>query len=180
MRERLHPFDMSLRLWSDDVPLRGPLAEAGLDAAHLHVRGEPMAEAGALAGRAARRHYASAAGVEGRDGAEVEAWLAATMDGVAGAAALRAELRLGRVEGVLWVAILGRVPLDAPVIAPALAARAEDLGLRISLENYTRPDEEPFPGQVWIGAPALGGGIQTGDPKPGPTGPRTGGSGEEG
>jgi hypothetical protein len=156
MGERSHPFDMNLRLWSDDLPLGPVLAEAKLEPAHLHLRGAPIAETGSLAGRIARRHYASTAPAQGRDSEDMRAWLLATMGIVRNAARLREGLASNEVEGVLWVALLGRTALNMPEIEPGLAGDAEALGLKILVENYTRPEEaEPFPEKLWLaGAPA--------------------------
>lgn len=146
--ENKHPIDLSLRLWSDDIPLKPIVASLGVAADHLHLKGERMGETGLLANRVAKRHYASLASARGNDAADVADWLRRMSDRLASHPPLLDLLRAEKAEALFWIAIL-RGPLPTPSIDADLVTRVANLGARILLENYTE-EADDLPTKTWL------------------------------
>lgn len=145
------PIDMTLRLGSEDVPLRSVMSATGLIANHLYIRGEPIATEGRFAGRLAERHYLATAAVRGDDENDVAAWLWKVIHQIEAHQELVDLLRDKRVEGVLWIALLyGPEGSTMPLVDPMIVTAASALGLQLFLENYTAFDEDGAPMKEWL------------------------------
>jgi hypothetical protein len=148
---RHHPFEMSLRLWSDTLPLASPTERLRLPRSHLHIKGEHVALEGPLAKIIARRHYASVAVASGVNGTDVDAWLLSTSVAIESVPAIIEGLRKHEIEGVFWIAMFGSEPLPAPNIRSNIIERIAALGAKILIENYT--DLSPLDGnpeKIWL------------------------------
>ncbi|SFJ78228.1 hypothetical protein [Methylobacterium brachiatum] len=154
---RRHPIDVSLRLTSRQAPLDDVVEHLGLPVVQRHRLGEPMAETGPLSRRIADTHYASLAVSEDAYGAGVAASVERVAASVSAQAALVEGLRAGWIEGMIWIAVLGRVPTPTPELPAELVARVAALGLVIFLENYSTWDGEgDAPPKTWLPHPPAG------------------------
>ena len=146
------PFDMTLRLWSDSVPLEPIVALMGLKAEHLHRIGEPRQVRGRALRGTVDRHYASLARTRGTE-EDVTKWIQSTLNIIGLHQQLVKDLKGERIEGLLWITRLrGDDGSPMPTIEPALVDSACEEGLRIFLENYTDFGEEGAPKREWLPA----------------------------
>ena len=154
---RHNPIDLSLRLTSRQVPLDDVVEHLGLPVVQRHRLGEPLAETGPLARRVADAHYAALAVSEDADVAGATASVERVAASVSAQTALVEGLRRGRIEGVIWIAVLGRVPTATPELPAELVARVAALGLVVFLENYSTWDGEgDTPPKTWLPHPPAG------------------------
>ena len=72
-------YDISLRLWSDDVPMQPIVQDLGMDATHLYERGQPIINPKVRSRPIADRHYASLAKTKTSNEADIPVWLADTL-----------------------------------------------------------------------------------------------------
>jgi hypothetical protein len=146
-----NPIDMSLRLWSKDVPLHGMAEAFQLSLQHLHVKGGSIEREGRPSGRTAARHFASMAQAGGQNDDDIADWLRRTSAAVASNRELANLLHTGHVEALFWIAFFGPEPVPTPALDASLVKAVADLGARIFLENYTDlgPD---CPTKVWLPA----------------------------
>jgi hypothetical protein len=142
-------IDMSLRLWSERIPLTPIIKELGVAVSYVHVAGQAMASEGRLAGRTALRHYASVAKTKGEDDADVSAWCRQIIAKVDLQKSLVDLLLEGEIEGVLWIAVLGPEPSPMPSLPADIVNTAAQLKLKILLENYTNLSGE-VPEKLWL------------------------------
>lgn len=146
------PFDMTLRLWSDSVPLDLIASQTGLKAGRLHRKGEQTQVRGRVIEGIVDRHFASIARARGEE-EEVANWIKSTLDSIESHHDLVQHLTAGNIEGLLWIARLrGGDGSSMPPIDPALVDLASGKGLRIFLENYTDFDREGVPKREWLPA----------------------------
>ena len=146
------PYDMTLRLWSDDVFLEPIVRELGLVIHGLQKRGEPIVNAKARLQRIAPKHFASVAQARTPDEGYVLTWIERTLQQIEGKPALVDRLRSGAVEALLWIAVLGQDPIPPPlVIAASLAGSATRVGAKIMVEDYNRYDVDGVPMKTWFG-----------------------------
>jgi hypothetical protein len=120
---------MSLRLWSDRIPMKPILQQLGVEVTHLHEADLPMATEGPLAGRLARRHYASIGTSETDSDSDV-AWCCLIVAKVASANMLVDHLASNEIEASLWIAIFEKGLAPYPEIPADIIKRAEQIGLR--------------------------------------------------
>lgn len=147
---------MSLRLWSEKIPLRPIAEELGVTLDHLHIAGEPMAREGRLAERRAPRHYASVQKVQGANDADVAAWCRLVINKIESQELLVGFLRTGEIVGTLWIAVLGSQLSPMPNILADVVNAAVRLKLGILLENYTDLSENGVPKKSWLVEQAAG------------------------
>ncbi len=152
-KKHVETYDMSLRLWSDDVPMKPIVQDLGVDVTHLYERGQTIINPKARSRRIANRHYASLAQTETSNEADIPAWLDDTLRRLDGHPSLPALMRSGRVEALLWIATLGgdrALPPPPVQVDPARVAAATRLGARIFVEDYHRFDEGGVPQKRWL------------------------------
>ena len=126
---------MSLRLWSERIPLAPVVEQLNFAASQLHVTDRPMAKDGRLAERLARRHYASAANANDRNDADVSTWCRLIMSGIASQASIVDLLRTGQIDGVLWITVLGGESAPTPELTEDIVKSATQLKLDIFLRT---------------------------------------------
>ena len=149
---RTSAFDMTLRFWSDDIPMKPIVRGMDLIAEHMHERGEPIVAPSARSRRIAPRHHASVAHARTSDGGDVPPWVDYTLSRIEGRPALIDRLRSGAVEALLWIAVLGHDPIPPPlVIAASLSGSATRVGAKIMVEDYNRYDADGVPMKTWFG-----------------------------
>lgn len=150
-RKFVETYDMSLRLWSDDVPMAPIVQDLGVDVTHLYERGQPIINPKARSRRIADRHYAAFAQTKTSNEADIPVWLDDTLRRLDAHPSLPGLMRSGRVEALLWIATLGGDPTPPPVeVDPARVATATRLGARIFVEDYHRFDEGGVPVKRWL------------------------------
>ena len=152
MREHALPdkeIDLSLRLWSDLVPLASIAERLRLPVEHQHTLGEVIPQHRGAARRVARKHYVSLSRREAHTDKEVAQWGRETLAQLKDYQALSELLLQGRVEATLWIAIFGRHPVETPAFSSDLVNLAEGLNVSILIENYTREGGE-VPEKVWL------------------------------
>ena len=142
-------FDMSLRVWSDDLPLRPIVGKIDSDESHFHVKGEPIAVSGYLAGKLAKRHYAALANATARQEDDVRIWLARTSAELAEQEELSRVLVNGQAEAVFWIAVFGDAPSPGPLLQEDVVTSLVNRGARILIENYTQ-DGPDCPSKTWL------------------------------
>jgi hypothetical protein len=150
-------IDMSLRLWSDQVPLKPLLKKLNLEVRHEHEMGQPIASAGRFAGRLADRHYMSLAHREGDDN-DVGPWLENILAAIASNPALSDCLNSGVVTATAWFALFGDDERSPPRISSELIAAASRSHVKLFIENYTRFDSEGIPEKNWLNGSEHGAG----------------------
>jgi hypothetical protein len=146
------PFDMTLRLWSDSIPLDFVTSQTGLKVGRIHRLGEPREVRGRVIKDIVDRHSVSLARASGTE-EDVLDWLRSTLRAVGSDQQLVKELRAGQIEGLLWISRLrGDDGSSMPSIEPDLVGLASEKALRIFLENYTDFGEEGAPKREWLPA----------------------------
>ena len=146
------PYDMTLRFWSDDVPLEAIVRALGLVVGGLQRRGEPIINPKARSRRIAPKHFASVAQARMSDEGDVAPWVGHTLRQIEGCPALVDRLRSGTAEALLWIAVLGHDPIPPPLgIEAHLAGFATRIGARILIEDYNREDPDGSPRKTWLG-----------------------------
>jgi hypothetical protein len=145
-------IDMSLRLWSEQVPLKPLLKKLNFEVRHEHELGQPIASTGRFAGRLADRHYTSLAHMEGDDN-DVGPWLEKILAAVASNPELSSFLNSGAVTATAWLALFGDDERSPPKISSELIAAASRSHVTLLIENYTRFDSEGIPEKNWLNGP---------------------------
>lgn len=130
-------YKLSLRLWSDTVPLRPVISVIGYPVQHIHVKGRPIEVPAGKPTRIAPHHYASIASAQVQTEHEVSDWLFR----VAGRLSQLDSVALDGLEIVFWIAIFGRVRAENPEIARYIVDLISSLGANIFVENYTALNE---------------------------------------
>ena len=111
---------------------------------------DPRGRAGA--NRISLRHYASSETIESGNIKNIPAVLSKLLDDFESKSPAIFEFtRIGEVEAVLWVAIIGYDPVDVPDLSETLVKKAKGAGVKILMENYTVMDKETGnPAKTWI------------------------------
>lgn len=146
---REFPINMSLRLRSDQVPMKPLVTKMDFEVRHLHEMGQPIARVGRLRGRVADRHYASLAHAEGND-SDVGPWLNTILAAIASHPTLCDYLRSGEVTATAWIVIFGNDERKPPEIPAEIVAAATRSHLTLFVENYTSFDSEGIPEKLWL------------------------------
>ena len=142
-------IDLSLRLWSDRVPL-APIAERlGFRIEHLHVVGQIIPKHRGAKERVARAHYVSVAHLQACSDEEVLLWGGQILEALKRDNELVTMLHQSRVEATLWISVLGREPVEPPRPGGDLLRLAEGLNVGVLIENYTRVDAD-VPEKIWL------------------------------
>lgn len=151
--KKVETYDMSLRLWSDDVPMQPVVRDLGMNVTHLYERGQTIILPKGRSRPIADQHYASLAKIKTSNEADIATWLDDTLRRLDGHPSLPGLMRSGRVEALLWIATLGgdrALPPPPVEVDPARVATATRLGARIFVEDYHRFDEGGVPGKRWL------------------------------
>jgi hypothetical protein len=143
-------IDMSLRLWSEQVPLQSIINTLDVTPGHLHVAGEPMARDGRLAERHASRHYASLDNAYAASDADVCAWCRSVIIKIESHESLVGFLHTGNITATLWIAVFGTKSSPMPNLSKDIIERASQLNLSVLLENYTDLTEGGVPKKLWV------------------------------
>ena len=144
-------IDMSLRLWSEQIPLKPIFDALDVTLDHLHVAGEPMARDGRLAERRARRHYASLENTQSGNEADVTSWCRRVIEKIESRKSLVGALQTGQIVGTLWIAVLGSSrPVQVANLPADVVEAAEKLNLGVLLENYTDMSDGGIPKKTWF------------------------------
>lgn len=138
------PVDMSLRLWSSDVPLGFVAGQTGLATNHLHVRGQPIRVGESLTNRIAARHYASIANAKGLNSQDVSTWLTQLARALESHGNIVHLIQTGRIEALAWIASFDR----SLSLGPLGVISLKKLMIGVMIEDYTRWDSDGAPLRV--------------------------------
>jgi hypothetical protein len=140
-------LDLSLRLWSDRIPLEPIVRRLGFSVQNLHVAGQPIPRHRGAAARVAHAHYASTANFAAHEDTEVLNWIRHTLEGLSKDPQFETLLRSGEIEATLWIAVLASRPMPSPNLPADVLSLAKALNLSILSENYTVPNP---PEKIWL------------------------------
>lgn len=132
-------IEMNLRLWSDTQPLVDLLTEFPGPPEHLHRKDEMIQMLATGRPYRPRRHYAAFRPTHTDNPSTIETWLGEEITKLHRRILTSELIRMGVVEAVFWVAIIGDKPITSPVVSAPIVERLRAAGARALIENYTPP-----------------------------------------
>jgi hypothetical protein len=136
-------------MWSDNIPLRQLLEDAGFIINVLHVADSPMSNEGRLARIIARRHYALVAAEDAHDDAQTMSWCWRVLDRIKNHTKLERLLQSGQIEGLIWIALMGSAPLRLPHMPDNFILDCKTRQVGILVEDYTAESGD-IPAKHWL------------------------------
>ena len=145
------PIDMSLRFWSDTIPLKDLTERVSSSVQFSHVPGKLMSERGVLSKRTAARYYVSLTSERTNDNDGVSKWINQIIFKLKSEAEILELIKNGKIECVIWIAILAcdRAPLIN--IKSDVLDFSSLIGFGILLEDYNNIDSNgESPKKIWL------------------------------
>ena len=129
-------FAISLRLWSDTIPLEDLGEQLGLRVDHLHMKGQPKLLASGLSKHPALTHFLGVESFETSDIRAIEEWFERVLSSMDAVPELKNRLLTQEVTGSIVMALFPNDQYQDLNISVKTIQRAEEMRVAIELEDY--------------------------------------------
>ena len=143
-------MDISLRMWSDHVPIAALVKRSKLKLRHCHVLGQPIVIHGQVTSRIAPRHYVSVENLKTDEVSEILTWLDSTAHKINDIGDVLIHANSGKIDIIIWLAIFAEDMNISGLIEKYMQSQIRLLPLKFLIENYVKLDEEGIPRKKWI------------------------------